>query len=236
MNLLILTTNTQHHKYFINKLREKIANLFVIYENKKIKYDFNTKHKELNKRDFFEKEYFKNYLYKKKIKSFVTTDINNKKSLNVIKKTKPQIIIDFGTSILKKDTIIACKKVPLLNFHGGNPTKYRGLDSHFWSIYHNDFKNLVTTLHYIDLGIDTGNIVQIKKINLNSKTNFYNLRIKNVENCIQLFMIFYDKYVARLKIPQKKQQDKGRYYSAFPSIFIKKCINNLNSYNKNHAN
>ena len=24
MNVLILTTNTQHHKYFINKLREKI--------------------------------------------------------------------------------------------------------------------------------------------------------------------------------------------------------------------
>ena len=236
MNVLILTTKTQHHQYFINKLREKITNLFVVYENKKIKYDFSTKHKELVKRDFFEKKYFKNHLYKKRVKSFVTTDINNKKSLNIIKKIKPEIIVDFGTTILKKNTLLAFKKIPVLNLHGGNPIKYRGLDSHFWSIYHKDFKNLVTTLHYINSGIDTGNIIQIKKINLNSKTNFYNLRIKNVENCIKLFKIFYDKYVKKQKISHKKQNDIGRYYSAYPSIFIKKCINNLSRYIKNHVN
>ena len=27
--------------------------------------------------------------------------------------------------------------------------KYRGLDSHYWSIYHKDFESLVTTLHRV---------------------------------------------------------------------------------------
>ena len=47
----------------------------------------------------------------------------------------------------------------IFNLHGGDPEKYRGLDSHYWSIYHNDFKSLITTLHKVRPILDTGEIV-----------------------------------------------------------------------------
>tara|TARA_B100000780_G_C21098763_1_gene443295 strand:+ start:303 stop:896 length:594 start_codon:yes stop_codon:yes gene_type:complete len=100
MNVLILTTKTQHHEYFINKLREKITNLFVIYKNKKIKYDFNTKHNELNKRDFFENDKKKNFNLN--IDKFIT---------NVFKSFDRKKIKSSNSGIDKK---ISWKKINLL--------------------------------------------------------------------------------------------------------------------------
>ena len=111
--------------------------------------------------------------------------------------------------------------------HGGDPQKYRGLDSHLWCLYHKDFNSLVTTLHYIDVGIDTGDIIETLKIKKQQKKDFNELRISNVENCINLFLNYYKKFIQKKKIIRKKQLKKGRYYSAFPSIFIDKAIKNL---------
>ena len=82
----------------------------------------------------------------------------------------------------------------IVNLHGGNPEEYRGLDSLFWSIFHKDFKNLQTTLHYVKLRVDTGNIIKKLKIITNKKTNLYNLRILNVINCIKITNFYIKKY------------------------------------------
>lgn len=230
MKLLVLTTKTQHHDFFNNNIYKKYPNLDVIYEEKKPKFSFQINNKSIKLRDKYEKIYFKNKYYKNNIKKHYVKSINSNKCIRLIKKINPRIIIVFGTSILKNKTISLCKNSYLINLHGGNPNYYRGLDSHFWSLYHKDFKNIVTTLHFIDRGIDTGNIIEMAKISLNNKVNFNNLRIKNVENCINLTINFCNKVNKKLKIQSKKQKVKGRYYSAFPSIFINIIMKNLKVY------
>ena len=56
MKVLILTTNTLHHTYFVNKFKSKYKNTFVIFESKKIKFRYKTFHKFEKKRDEFEKK------------------------------------------------------------------------------------------------------------------------------------------------------------------------------------
>ena len=56
MKALILTTNTPHHTFFVNKFRSKHKNTFVLCETKKIKFRYKTFHKFEKKRDEFEKK------------------------------------------------------------------------------------------------------------------------------------------------------------------------------------
>ncbi len=227
MKVLVLTTKTKHHDYFIHRISKSVEEISIIYETKKNQFKFNTNHVLLKKRNKFEEKYFTLKNYKKKFSNLFVPNINSKKTIERIKKYKPQIIIVFGTSILKKEIINLCKKIQLINLHGGDPQKYRGLDSHLWCLYHQDFSSLVTTLHYIDKGIDTGDIIETINISRQSIKNFNNLRINNVENCIYLFLNFYKKFIGKQKINRKKQLKKGRYYSAFPSILIEDAVKNL---------
>ena len=114
-----------------------------------------------------------------------------------------------------------------MNLHGGDLNRYRGLDSHMWSIYHNDFKSLITTLHFVKRKIDSGNIIFKKKIVINNKTKFESLRALNTVNCVKLVL----KYLILLKknkyIKNKKLNLLGRYYSAIPNVLIDRCIKNF---------
>ena len=104
-------------------------------------------------------------------------------------KLNPDIIIASGIRIIRPEIVKKFKK-KIYNLHGGNILKYRGLDSHLWSIYHNDFKNLDIILHELSNKVDTGNIILKNKIKIDKKTNLINLRVKNIEIAIKLVLKF----------------------------------------------
>ena len=197
---LVLTTPTEHHDYFLNKINLNKKDTKVIFELKKIKFPYKIKNKFYFKNDEIEKKFFKNKNFKSKFKIYTVNDLNNKKTINLIKSFNPKNIIVFGTSILKKNFLKSFETSKIVNLHGGNPEEYRGLDSLFWSIFHKDFKNLQTTLHYVKLRVDTGNIIKKLKIITNKKTNLYNLRILNVINCIKITNFYIKKILDKKKI------------------------------------
>ena len=66
-----------------------------------------------------------------------------------IKQIKPDVIISFGIGLIQSKFLNNFRNLKIVNLHGGDLRHYRSLDSHMWSIYHNDFKYLITTLHYV---------------------------------------------------------------------------------------
>ena len=46
--------------------------------------------------------------------------------------------------------------------HGGLPL-YRGMDVVEWPILMNDFDNIGVTTHFMENGVDTGDILKVKK-------------------------------------------------------------------------
>lgn len=226
MKNLILTTDTLHHKFFLKNIIN-LAKTVIIYETKKPKFRYKTFHKYKNQEYKYEKKFF----FENNVPFFDTKkfkDLNHKKSIEFIKKGKFDNIFCFGIGKLKSNFLLAFKNTKILNFHGGNPCFYRGLDSLLWSIYKNDFKNLITTLHYVNKDLDTGDIIFKKKIRFNKNHNIYQLRSLNTLNIIEL----YKKFLKQKNIKPIKQKKIGTYYSAFPASKIKKCIYNI----KNYAN
>lgn len=233
MKVTLLTTETIHHNFFIREILKLNCELSVFVESKQIpKIHFETYHPFEDDRDKYElNRWFSgltipiseicpvNYI----------EDVNSNDSISLIMDSNPDLIIVFGTGFIKKK-LIELYPEKLINLHGGNPTKYRGLDSHLWTIYHKDFKNLTTTLHKVDQGLDTGEIIMQSKIPLSKGDSLVTIRAKNTEVCVRLCECAIDMFKRNKKLLSVPQLERGRYYSAMPDVLKKTCKENLDNY------
>lgn len=80
-----------------------------------------------------------------------------------LKEKNYNICIQGGTGILRNE-VIQSFSLGILNFHPGDLPGYRGCSAPEWQIY--EEKEVICTCHLIDEGIDTGNIISKKVLNV----------------------------------------------------------------------
>lgn len=71
---------------------------------------------------------------------------------------RPDVIAVFGTSLIR-GPLLSRGRLGIFNLHGGLSPRYRGADCTFWALYNGEPDQVGCTLHRIDAGIDTGNLV-----------------------------------------------------------------------------
>ena len=84
--------------------------------------------------------------------------INHLDVIALIDRYQPDLIIVFGTSLLK-GALLEKSRLGIINLHGGLSPDYRGADCTFWALYNQQPEKVGCTVHYINAGIDTGNII-----------------------------------------------------------------------------
>ena len=116
------------------------------------------------------------FLKTKKNKVFQTNKL-------VLDLSKYDLVICFGYRHLLKDSTISSAKRKIINLHISYLPHNRGAHPNFWSFMHDTPKGI--TIHEIDQGIDTGNIIYQKKIDIDPKKNTfkssYNLLKESIE-------------------------------------------------------
>jgi len=100
-----------------------------------------------------------------------TESINSNHALEQIKAIAPKIIVVSGCRIISQKILNAvnCK---VINIHAGITPKYRGVHGGYWALRENDSGMVGTTLHYVDPGVDTGEIIDQSNIEITSNDNF----------------------------------------------------------------
>jgi len=101
------------------------------------------------------------------------TSINSKKGQQILEKINPDIVVIITARILSKKTL-ACINAKFINIHSGITPKYRGLHGAYWALINKDKENCGVTVHLVDEGIDTGNILYQENITdiITNKDNF----------------------------------------------------------------
>jgi methionyl-tRNA formyltransferase len=97
--------------------------------------------------------------------------VNNPKCIFLLEKFNPEIVIVNGTRIISKK-VLQSVPVKFLNIHAGITPKYRNVHGAYWALVNNDLENCGVTVHEVDPGIDTGNIIYQKAIGVTNKDNF----------------------------------------------------------------
>lgn len=104
-------------------------------------------------------------------------DVNDYKLINKIKSINIDLNINcFANQIFKKEVIQSAKK-GTLNIHGSLLPKYRGSAQYFWYLYNNDSWGGVT-IHFMDEGLDTGDILLQEKFKINAEDTMLKLHYK----------------------------------------------------------
>ena len=226
MKTIVLTTDTTHHRFYAQELAKSFPIDAIVQETNGVKAPFETAHPFEQKREEYEKDFLlsgKECSFEDltEVKSF--TNVNNLECVEYLKTRAPDVLLVFGTGILRKD-VIETPSVACLNLHGGNPEHYRGLDTHLWSIYHNDFLNITTTLHFVDSKLDTGNIVFMEQLKFEKNAKLLELRAVNTKACVNLSSLALSSLDKTGWLPSRKQVTKGRYYSFMPTDIKNICI------------
>lgn len=71
---------------------------------------------------------------------------------------KPDIVLVYGTRIIKKATL-ACVDAPFINYHAGYNPLYRGQHGAYWALVSGDREHAGLTIHLVDEGVDTGAVL-----------------------------------------------------------------------------
>ncbi len=92
-------------------------------------------------------------------------DINGEAVVELVKSLHPDlIVIAHFEKLLKKDLLLIPSK-GCINLHPSLLPKYRGMAPQHWPIINGDHETGVS-VHYVEEGIDTGNIIVQKKIKI----------------------------------------------------------------------
>jgi methionyl-tRNA formyltransferase len=99
------------------------------------------------------------------------------------------------------------------NFHPGILPEYKGAGIFSWALINNEEKAGVT-LHLIDSGIDTGDIIEIREFLISKADTAHTLFLRGEQTILRMFKDWYcdlmeEKYIA---VPQRNSKLYKTYY------------------------
>ncbi len=109
---------------------------------------------------------------------YITT-ANSKKFREHLETLNLDIIINQSQSIIKKD-LLEIPKIGVLNRHNALLPKNRGRLTPFWVAFKQE-KETGVSIHFVEEGIDSGDIIVQKRFKVESRDNFNSIVKKNYE-------------------------------------------------------
>ena len=217
LKIAILTTDTDHHTFFINSILAKFKNIFVVFETKRLIKPYVLGPFFEDEEQSFNKNFFKSVpevLLVKKDRIKTVKDINSGEALEFIKDVRPDICVCFGTGIIKR----AVYQIPYfgtINVHRGIIQDYRGLDSDLWAVLRDDFNKLGTTIHYVNDGIDTGSVIAQKRYKIQSNDEIFHLKYHTTLSGTKMVISALQYIERNNSCPISVDQvELGQYYTA----------------------
>jgi len=134
-------------------------------------------------RDEMEEKYFFD-IAKEEINDIPQTtcaygDLSSDVVLKRLQEINPDTIAVFGTSVIK-DNIIEAFSEKIINLHLGLSPYYRGSGTNFWALYNDEPEYVGATVHFLDKGIDTGEIIHHARPDIEEDDNQHSIGCKTI--------------------------------------------------------
>lgn len=220
---LVLTSTFLRHQFLINTVAERMDLVGVWQEEKNFQPekaagnedDLRVIQEHFTSRDRSEEKYFgehaslrlKQGTLHRKIPNGM---INDPRELEQMIALKPEVILVFGTGILR-DAVLAAFDGNILNIHLGLSPYYRGSGTNFWPLVNGEPEYVGATIHYIDAGIDTGPMIAHARPSMEEADGSHDLGNKTIiaaaDVQIQAAIMHTQK-----RLPAAPQEGEGKLY------------------------
>lgn len=138
--------------------------------------------------------------------------VNSELCICTLKDLKPDIVIVNGTSIISQK-VLSCTSAIFINTHVGITPQYRGVHGGYWALRKGDLENFGVTIHRVDRGIDTGDIIYQATTKVRRDDNFVTYPLYQYALAIPLLIrAILDVSNNSLKFHKKDNVESKLYY------------------------
>ncbi len=120
--------------------------------------------------------------------------VNSDVVRNIIKETEADFILVNGARIIGKKTLES-KEIKFVNTHAGITPKYRGVHGGYWALAKEDIEHCGVTVHYVDTGVDTGDVIGHSLIKPSKKDSFVTYPFLQLKKGIEILELFFKNYI-----------------------------------------
>jgi len=143
---------------------------------------------------------------------YFVNDINSSYVESKLKKYNTDLIVFTGGGMIRSK-VLDNSGLGVINCHMGILPKYRGMDVIEWPILNNDFENIGLTLHFMDTGVDTGDILQIRKVPLKKNDSIKNIRVRFEPKMVQgMLDVVLDLLDNNITVKKQKNEDGHQFF------------------------
>ncbi len=161
-----------------------------------------------------EKE-FVNIANKHNVNIFRPKNINSKDFLEVVSKLSPDLNLCVNHNQIFKKELIGIARLGTINMHCGLLPNYRGGGGIYGAVINNE-KHFGQTIHFVDEGIDTGDIIIQDTLTIGPNDNMGVLMSRSVKNAPKLAMRAIDLIENDEYVRQPQAQVLGSYFPKKP--------------------
>jgi len=131
--------------------------------------------------------------------------LNSPRVMEILQKENPTCVIVAGTRIIS-EKILNCITGKFINIHTGIAHRYRGVHGAYWALIEGRPQWAGVTVHLVDSGIDTGQILAQGAITITPEDNFVTYPLLQLAVGLRLLkeiLEHQDQAMVRLAIPSE---------------------------------
>ncbi|EGF25109.1 formyl transferase [Rhodopirellula baltica] len=133
---------------------------------------------------------------------------NSKSARQLFAKLKPDVVVINGTRILREPILNSAPA--FINMHLGITPAYRGVHGGYWAMVNHDESHFGTTIHFVDPGVDTGQVIEQSTTSTSPGDSFVTFPLRQLRVGVPMMIHAVDRYltecndaiVAKTSIPR----------------------------------
>ncbi len=149
---------------------------------------------------------------KMSVATLVESNPNAQVVLEALSKADVDLVLNINSFRILKPGILGIPPAGIVNFHNGPLPRYGGVNIPTWAIWNGEKRHGVTW-HYVDTGIDTGDIIAQSHFELRGDETAATLIMKCIQEGVSLFDTMIEELVAGTN-PRRSQLGERSYYSS----------------------
>lgn len=144
-----------------------------------------------------------------------TSDVNSGKFMSEVRSSNCDLFVSMSFDQIFKKSMINLCPLGIINCHAGKLPFYRGRNILNWALI-NDEKEIGVTVHHVDEGIDTGDIISQTRLAISDQDDYNSLLNRAYVSCADLLAeAVEDMRLGRsTRVEQKTIHPVGSYHSA----------------------
>jgi folate-dependent phosphoribosylglycinamide formyltransferase PurN len=130
------------------------------------------------------------------------SSVNAPDAIARLRQLRPKVVLVVGTRIISR-TVLSSVEAPFINYHDGITPKYRGIHGGYWANAQGDLANFGVTVHLVDTGIDTGDVLYQARLKPSAKDNYATFSYLQIAAALPLLQQAAQDAIAGTLTPQK---------------------------------